>query len=398
MSLQINLPPASEIALANCHQLTLAIQEAIHNAGGWIPFEQFMNLVLYSPGLGYYNGGATKLGEAGDFVTAPEISSLFGRAIARQVMQIAKQMHSYQILEFGAGSGKLAFDILLALEQLDQLPDKYLILEVSAELRERQRIWLSEQIPHLFSRIEWLHELPAQFQGVIMANEVLDAMPVHLVVWQQSQILERGVIWDKDRFGWQDRSIRNVDLLHAAQQLLPIVTAENDRGSFTQHYVSEINLSARYFVKSLAQMLQRGMILLIDYGFGSREYYHPQRHQGTLMCHYRHHVHDDPFYLPGLQDITSHVDFSAITDIANSNGLDLMGYTTQAHFLMNCGITEVLIQSATPNSVNYLAQANQLQKLVSPAEMGELFKAIAFSKNIPESLIGFNCGDRSRLL
>lgn len=200
MSLQINLPPASEIALANCHQLTLAIQEAIHNAGGWIPFEQFMNLALYSPGLGYYNGGATKLGEAGDFVTAPEISSLFGRAIARQVMQIAKQMHSYQILEFGAGSGKLAFDILLALEQLDQLPDKYLILEVSAELRERQKIWLSEQIPHLFSRIEWLHELPAQFQGVILANEVLDAMPVHLVVWQQSQILERGVIWDKDRF------------------------------------------------------------------------------------------------------------------------------------------------------------------------------------------------------
>lgn len=398
MSLQINLPPASEIALANCHQLTLAIQEAIHTAGGWIPFEQFMNLALYSPGLGYYNGGATKLGEAGDFVTAPEISSLFGRAIARQVMQIAKQMHSYQILEFGAGSGKLAFDILLALEQLDQLPDKYLILEVSAELRERQRIWLSEQIPHLFSRIEWLHELPVQFQGVILANEVLDAMPVHLVVWQQSQILERGVIWDKDRFGWQDRSIQNVDLFHAAQQLLPIVTAETDWDSFTQHYFSEINLSARYFIKSLAQILQQGLILLIDYGFGSGEYYHPQRHQGTLMCHYRHHVHDDPFYLPGLQDITSHVDFSAITDIANSNGLDLMGYTTQAHFLMNCGITEVLIQSATPNSVNYLAQANQLQKLVSPAEMGELFKAIAFSKNISESLIGFNSGDRSRLL
>lgn len=398
MSLQTNLPPASDSALANSHKLTLLIQEAIHSAGGWIPFERFMNLALYAPGLGYYNGGATKLGEAGDFITAPEISSLFGRTIARQILQIAEQIDPFNILELGAGSGKLAFDILLALEQCDRLPDKYLILEVSAELRERQQQWLAEKIPHLFSRVEWLHQLPAQFKGVILANEVLDAMPVHLVVWQQNQILERGVIFEKEGFAWQDRAIQDTDLIQAAQQLSSLIAAEDDSNELPSHYVSEINLSARYFLKSLAQTLQQGMILLIDYGFGSGEYYHPQRNQGTLMCHYRHHAHDDPFYLPGLQDITSHVDFSAITDAANGNGLELMGYTTQAYFLMNCGITEVLMQSANPDSANYLSQANQLQKLVSPAEMGELFKVIAFGKNISESLIGFERGDRSRLL
>lgn len=398
MSLQTNLPPASESALANSHKLTSFIQETIHNAGGWIPFEQFMNLALYAPGLGYYNGGATKLGEAGDFVTAPEISSLFGRTIARQIIQIAEQIDPFNILEFGAGSGKLASDILLALEQHDQLPEKYFILEVSAELRERQKKWLTEEMHHLLSRIEWLHEFPAQFKGVILANEVLDAMPVHLVVWQQNQMLERGVIWEKSGFAWQDRPIQNVDLAHAAQQLSLMIVAEDDSGMPEAAYVSEINLSARYFLKSLAQILRQGMILIIDYGFGSSEYYHPQRNQGTLMSHYRHHAHDDPFYLPGLQDITSHVDFSAITDAANDAGLDLMGYTAQAHFLMNCGVTEVLIQSASPNSVDYLVQANQLQKLLSPAEMGELFKVIAFGKNISESLLGFERGDRSRLL
>ncbi|GKS68934.1 SAM-dependent methyltransferase, MidA family [Nitrosomonas sp. PY1] len=398
MLLQTTLPPADENALSHSHALTLLIREKIHNAGGWISFEQFMNLALYAPGLGYYNGGATKFGWAGDFTTAPEISSLFGRTLARQLMQIAEQLNPFNILEFGAGSGQLASDILLALEQFDHLPEKYLILEVSAELRERQRNWFLEKIPHLMSRIEFLQQLPMQFNGAILANEVLDAMPVHMIVWQQDQILERGVIWENEQLTWRDYLIQDTQLLDTARRLQPWIMGDHDSNKTFHSYVSEINLAARYFLKSLSQMLQQGVMLFIDYGFGRSEYYHAQRSQGTLMCHYRHHAHDDPLNLPGLQDITSHVDFSALIDAADSNGLDLIGYTTQAHFLMNCGITEVLLQSASPGSVNYLSQANQLQKLVSPAEMGELFKVIAFGKHISEPLIGFHRGDRSRLL
>ncbi len=398
MSLRTTLPPADEDALSHSHALTLFIQEKIHNAGGWISFEQFMNLVLYAPGLGYYNSGTAKFGRGGDFTTAPETSSLFGRTLARQLMQIAEQLNPFNILEFGAGSGQLALDILLALEQSGHLPEKYLILEVSAELRERQRNYFLEKIPHLIPHIEFLQQLPAQFSGVMLANEVLDAMPVHMVVWQQDQILERGVIWENEQFAWQDYAIQDAQLLDAARRLQPWIAGDHDLNKASQPYVSEINLAARYFLKSLSQALQQGVMLFIDYGFGRSEYYHTQRNQGTLMCHYRHHAHDDPLYLPGLQDITSHVDFSAFVDAADSNGLDLIGYTTQAHFLMNCGITEVLIQSTSPGSVNYLSQANQLQKLVSPAEMGELFKVIALGKGILEPLIGFHRGDRSRLL
>lgn len=398
MSLQTTLPPADENALSHSRALTLLIRKKIHNAGGWISFEQFMNLALYAPGLGYYNSGTTKLGRAGDFTTAPETSSLFGRTLARQLVQIAEQLNPFNILEFGAGSGQLALDILLTLEQSGHLPEKYLILEVSAELRERQRNWFLEKIPHLMPRIEFLQQLPVQFSGAILANEVLDAMPVHMVVWQQDQILERGVIWQNEKFTWQDHSIQDAQLLDVARRLQPWIAGDHDSNKAFQPYVSEISLAARYFLKSLSQALQQGVMLFIDYGFGRSEYYHAQRNQGTLMCHYRHHAHDDPFYLPGLQDITSHVDFSVFVDAANSNGLDLIGYTTQAHFLMNCGITEVLIQSASPGSVDYLSLANQLQKLVSPAEMGELFKVIALGKRISEPLIGFHRGDRSRLL
>lgn len=398
MSLQTTLPPADEDALLHSRALTLFIRQKIHDAGGWISFEQFMNLALYAPGLGYYNSGTTKFGGAGDFTTAPETSSLFGRTLARQLMQIAEQLNPFNILEFGGGSGQLALDILLALELSGHLPEKYLILEVSAELRERQRNWLSEKIPHLMPRIEFLQQLPVQFSGVMLANEVLDAMPVHTVVWHQDQILERGVIWENEQFTWQDRSIQDAQLLDVARQLQSWITSDHNSNKASQPYVSEISLATRYFLKSLSQVLQQGVMLFIDYGFGRSEYYHAQRNQGTLMCHYRHYAHDDPLYLPGLQDITCHVDFSVFIDVADSNGLDLIGYTTQAHFLMNCGITEVLIQSASPGSVNYLSQANQLQKLVSSAEMGELFKVIAMSKDISEPLIGFHRGDRSRLL
>ncbi len=395
MSVHATLPPASESALTHSHSVQTMIQDQIHTAGGWISFEQFMDLALYAPGMGYYTSGATKFGSAGDFVTAPEISPLFGRTLAQQVIQISQQINEADILEFGAGSGKLALDLLLELEKSDSLPKKYFILEISAELRQRQYMLFANKAPHLVDRLEWLEQLPTQFNGIILANEVLDAMPVHIVTWHNNALLERGVTWQNDQFAWQDRPIHNAELHDIASQLIPLINPNSD---LIYPYVSEINLAATYFMRSLASILRRGVILLIDYGFGRNEYYHPQRNQGTLMCHYRHYAHNDPFYLPGLQDITNHVDFSAITQAAEDTGLQLMGYTTQAYFLINCGITEILAQTSIEGMNNYLSQASQLQKLVSPAEMGELFKVIAFGKNFPESLIGFRSGDMSRLL
>ena len=395
MPLHATLPPPSDIALAHSRSVQTMIRDKIHAAGGWISFEQFMNLALYTPGMGYYSSGATKLGSAGDFVTASEISSLFGRTLAQQVIQIYRQTSQTDLLEFGAGSGKLALDLLFELEKSDALPGKYFILEVSAELRQRQQMLLADKAPHLVHLVEWLEQLPAQFNGIILANEVLDAMPVHMVAWHNNELFERGVIWQNGQFAWQDRPIQNIELHHAASQLTSLINPHNDV-AFT--YVSEINLAATHFMRSLANIMQQGIILLIDYGFGRDEYYHPQRSQGTLMCHYRHHAHDDPFFLPGLQDITSHVDFSAISAAAENTELVLLGYTTQAYFLINCGITEILAQTPVEDTNNYLPQANQLQKLVSPAEMGELFKVIVFGKNFSEPLIGFKNGDMSRLL
>ncbi|MCP5246595.1 MAG: SAM-dependent methyltransferase [Burkholderiales bacterium] len=398
-----SLPACSEIALAHSKKLQTLIRKEIESAGGWITFERFMDISLYQPGLGYYNGGATKLGGSGDFVTAPEISALYGRTLARQVRQISEQVAGQigdaDVLELGAGSGKLAYDVLLELEQLACLPKHYYILEVSAELRERQQKLLAGKIPHLMPRLVWLEQLPEQFCGTILANEVLDAMPVHLVEWRGNELFERGIVWKNDahdgQFAWENRPIENAVLRSVAEKLSVLMNPDQDE-DFS--YTSEINLNARYFMHTLAQILKQGVAILIDYGFGSGEYYHPQRSQGTLMCHYRHHAHDDPFFLPGLQDITSHVDFSALVEASEETDLVLMGYTTQAHFLLNCGITDILAQMPAEDVQNYLPMANQLQKLVSPAEMGELFKVIAFGKNIALPLAGFVGGDKSRML
>jgi len=411
MSTVSHLPTCSEIALAHSRKLQTIIQDEIQSAGGWIPFSRYMELALYHPGLGYYNGGSVKLGGEGDFVTAPEISTLFGRTLARQIQQILEevseqfrqsgQFECADILEFGAGSGKLARDVLRELEQTGSLPRRYYILEVSAQLRERQQQCLQEQVPHLISRVQWLDQLPEHFQGVIIANEVIDAMPVHLIEWQGNTAQELGVVWQEQKnghcvpFAFENRPILNETLKTHADSLLQYL---NPQGDSNFSYVSEINLAAGYFMHSLAQMLQQGVAILIDYGFGQSEYYHPQRSQGTLMCHYRHHAHNDPFYLPGLQDITSHVDFSFLYESMQDTGLSLMGYTTQAHFLMNCSVTDILSQTSIEDVEQYLPLANQLQRLVSPAEMGELFKVIAFGKEIDQPLIGFSGGDKSRML
>ncbi|MDH4284008.1 MAG: SAM-dependent methyltransferase [Gallionellaceae bacterium] len=380
------LPLPSPEAVQHSARLCELIRNEIVAQGGWIPFARFMELALYAPGLGYYTAGARKFGEAGDFVTAPEISPLFGRTLAWQAVEIMSQSEP-QIMELGAGSGKLAVDMLGELDQLNCLPERYNILEVSADLRERQQALLRERLPHVFNRVRWLDALPDSISGAIIANEVLDALPVHLVHWADGGIFERGVSCSGENFVWQDRPIESPELLRIAQGI-----------QVPDGYLSEISLAARGLASSLCDRLQQGVLLFIDYGFGAGEYYHPQRAQGTLMCHYRHLAHGDPFYLPGLQDITAHVDFSAITESALASSAHLLGYTTQAHFLINCGIADFLSEADPENLRDYLPLSAQLQKLTSPAEMGELFKVIALGKHISEMLRGFEGGDKSRLL
>ena len=377
--------PEPEARAPHSEQLTATIRDEIESAGGWISFARYMELALYAPGMGYYSAGSEKLGVAGDFVTAPEISPLFARTLARQAADIITST-SGSILELGAGSGRLAAELLLALEALDRLPEHYAILEVSADLQARQRERIAAVAPHLLARVAWLSELPARWRGLVLANEVLDALPVHLVVNDDGTWRERGVTW-AGALRWQDAEIAS-RALAAATAHLP-----EDAG-----YLTEINLAAVKLTASLAEILEAGTLLFVDYGFGRREYYHPQRSAGTLMCHYRHHAHDDPFFLPGLQDITAHVEFTAIAEAGLERGLVLQGYTTQARFLLNCGITELVQAVPVEDTANYLPLVAGVQKLLAPSEMGELFKVIALGRGMDGPLVGFTAGDLSRLL
>ena len=377
-----SLPIPSPDAAAHSQRVRQHILNDIATHGGWISFARYMELALYSPGLGYYAAGAAKFGPAGDFTTAPERSHLFGRALARQVAQVLAETGG-DVLEIGAGSGKLASDVLLELQRLGALPAHYAILELSATLQTRQRETLAAQAPQLLERVRWLDRLPETFTGVVLGNEVLDAMPVHLVVRKDGVWLERGVSANEVGLSWQDCPIADGALQQAAQSL-----------GVADDYLTEINLAANAFVASLAERITRGALLFIDYGFPHVEYYHPQRSQGTLMCHYRHHAHGEPFFWPGLQDITAHVDFDAIAEAGVNSGCALLGFTNQANFLINCGITDFLAEVSPEDPARYLPLANQVQFLLSPAEMGELFKVIALGKGINTPLIGFMRGHR----
>jgi SAM-dependent MidA family methyltransferase len=376
-------------ALAYSARLTHHIAAQIDAAGGWIGFDRFMELALYTPGMGYYSGGARKFGAAGDFVTAPELSPVFSQTIGAQVAHIFA-ISAPQIIEVGAGSGRLAADLLLELERRSVLPDSYSILDLSGELRARQRETIADRAPHLLNRVNWLDRLPDHFDGLVLANELLDAMPVHLVVWRDESIEERGVAVENNQFVWSDRPATG-RLLNRAQ----VLAGER---SLPAGYQSEICLAAPAWVAAWAGILGRGALLLIDYGFPQHEYYHSQRNTGTLMCHYRHHAHHEPFYLPGLQDITAHVDFTAVVEAGCEAGLDFLGYTTQSTFLLNCGLPEVLARTSAEDTVRYLPLASSAQKLISPGEMGELFKVMALGKGITETLVGFAKGDRSATL
>ncbi|MDP1925565.1 MAG: SAM-dependent methyltransferase [Thiobacillus sp.] len=380
------LPTPTPDALAHSQCVVAHLQKLIQHAGGWISFAQYMEAALYAPGLGYYAAGATKLGAAGDFVTAPEMTPLFGRTLAHAMAPVLIETHG-DVLELGAGSGKLAMDVLGELERLGALPKRYCILEVSADLRARQQERLAHALPHLADRVQWLDTLPDHFSGVMLGNEVLDALPVELLHWTDSEPLQRGVSLSGKAFDWQDRPIADPTLRARAESL-----------NLAPGYLSEINLAANALITSLAQCLDHGLILMIDYGFGESEYYHPQRHMGTLRAHYRHHALDDPFHLPGLCDLTAHVDFSAVARAGEAAGLSPAGYASQANFLLNAGLTELLMQISPTDAAAYLPQANAVQRLVSPAEMGDLFKVIGLVQGSVAPLAGFARGDRSHRL
>ncbi|MEO5861634.1 MAG: SAM-dependent methyltransferase [Burkholderiales bacterium] len=372
-----NLPEADLASLQHSARVAAFITEVIRTEDGWIPFSKYMDLAMFAPGLGYYSAGAAKIGAAGDFTTAPEMSCLFGATLAKQVAQVLHATGG-DVLEFGAGSGKLARDLLGALGHLGCEPRHYLILEPSPDLRERQLSLLHKEIPEFRSHITWIDGMPENFTGVIIANEVLDAMPIDLVAWKADGIYQRGVAVSGESFIWQDRMLGPGPLLDHARSI-----------DVVPGYVSEIHLAGTAFVRSLGYSLKRGVALLIDYGFLEHEYYHPDRNTGTLMCHYRHRGHTNPFFLPGAQDITAHVDFSTMIDAARGVGLDIEGFTTQAKFLIACGITDQLNKTDPANAAQYLPLANQTQRLLSPAEMGELFKVLAVGRGIDSLLLGF---------
>ncbi|PUA18321.1 class I SAM-dependent methyltransferase [Glaciimonas sp. PCH181] len=376
--MQLQLPEASIEAQHASGLLHNLIATEIRQHHGWISFAHYMDLALYAPNLGYYSGGAAKLGKDGDFTTAPEITPLFGATLAQLATELITAPDAplaAQILEFGAGTGQLAFDILTELQASGSSLDAYYIVELSAELRARQELKLRD-----FAHVQWLDRLPAAFSGVVIGNEVLDAMPVELVVRGESDWLQRGV-------GLADATHPDAapQFIYADRPADPVLIMQiPDADQLSVGYLTEVHPVAIGFMHSLATMLAAGsggVALLLDYGFPASEYYLGQRDQGTLMCHYRHHSHPDPFYWPGLQDVTAHVDFSAMAVAAINGGVDVLGYTCQAAFLLDAGIAELLLRTPPENALAYLPQANAVQKLLSPAEMGELFKVLAVGKN-----------------
>ena len=373
----MSLPAPDSDALAASHALQNLIAAEIAQSGGAIPFDRFMELALYSPELGYYSGGAAKLGAAGDFTTAPEISSLFGAAIARVAAAIISQS-APNILEFGAGTGKLARDVLTALAGAGVRVDSYAIMELSGELRARQQEALKD-----FPQVTWLDNFPTSFSGVVLANEVLDAMPVQLVSKGAEGWREMMVTIEDGAFAFTPRE---PDAALAARVQRQIADADQ----LPEGYLTEVHAIGCGFISSLAHMLAngKGAAILFDYGFPAHEYYLDQRSGGTLMCHYRHHAHPEPFYLPGLQDITAHVDFTAMALAAQDAGIDVLAYMNQASFLIGAGLGELLQQLDPSDPLRYLPQANAAHKLVSPAEMGELFKVLVVGCGVelPEAI------------
>ncbi len=352
------------------------ISQLIAQRGGWLPFDEFMQAALYAQGLGYYAGGLKKFGlmpqSGSDFVTAPELSPLFGQCLATQAAQVLQATDTHQVYEFGAGSGALALHICEHLAQHPCRLDQYFIVEISSELRARQQ----EALKQFGSQVVWLDAWPASIQGVVLGNEVLDAMPVKLLTRLAGRWHERGVALEDGQFAWHDE----------VTQLRPPVEIGGEHD-----YLTEIHPQSEAFLRTLAERMTLGASFFIDYGFPEAEYYHPQRHMGTVMCHYLHQADPNPLDKVGQKDITAHVNFTSAAMAAQDAGLDVMGYATQGRFLLNCG----LLQKA-----EHLAQIprGQVAKLINEHEMGELFKVLALGKGLDLELIGFAQGDRSHTL
>ncbi|MCC7326038.1 MAG: SAM-dependent methyltransferase [Burkholderiales bacterium] len=364
------LPEPDADALAHSARVVDRVGSEIEDAGGWISFAHYMQQVLYAPGLGYYVAGARKFGADGDFVTAPEMTPLFARALAAPVSAGLARTRQREVLELGAGSGALAAQMLNALAAVNEAPSRYRILEVSPELRQRQRSTIERQAPAQIARVEWIDAVPSAIDGVVVLNEVLDAVPPHVVVRRAGHWYERGVVCNGG-LRWEERPLADAALRALADERFPP----------GRDYTSEVNPAAEALVELLAQRMTAGVLLVIDYGFPQHEYYHEQRSDGTLMVHYRHRAHADPFLWPGLADLTAHVDFTAIALAGERGGLTLAGYGPLAAFLVGSGILDRLRECGDPSTTAYLREASAVQKLVSPAEMGELFKVLALARD-----------------
>lgn len=381
-STESDLPPLSDAERAHSERVAAQIRRRIELAGGAIDFPEFMNGALYAPGLGYYSSEGATFGASGDFVTAPELGAVFARCLARQCLEIFERVGAVEVLEAGAGSGALAAELLAEFERLGIAPVRYRILELSSALRARQKRTLAGRLPHLAASVEWLERWPTSMHGVVIANELLDAIPVERFRVKSGGIEQLQVAMDGARFIWRERPADAAISARVAPLELP------------DGYTSELGLQAEAWVASLGSLLGRGVALLIDYGFPRAEFYHPQRTTGTLMCHYRHRAHTDPLIRVGVQDITAHVDFSAMAGAARAFGLDVLGYTSQAMFLLGCGMEEILAASDASDAGTHLRMTNEINRLTSPAEMGELFKVLAVGRGIDAPLRGFALHDR----
>ncbi len=386
------LPKPNEKEAKRSQQLAALIRDRIKAQGDLITFAKFMETALYEPGLGYYVAENIIFGAEGDFLTAPEISDLFGICIARQCTQVLQQINNGNILEIGAGSGVLAATILNDLAKHDSLPDKYFILERSERLRDKQLETIKNNAGSFADRVQWLSQLPESFTGVIIGNEILDALPVKRFIINENNFHELCVATQNGEFTWTQGSP------------LPLASHRLGKNKFPQGYVSEINPAAEEFTKSIVNCLDTGIALFFDYGYPRTEYYLPDRQDGTLMCYYRHRTHNNPFTLPGLQDITSFIDFTAIAESAVSAGADVLGYTSQAGFLMSMGLDQLMAEKSNIDSEQvqdvkkHLEMSQAVQKLTLPHEMGELIKVIALGKNTEQPLTGFLLQDRRHRL
>lgn len=375
------LPLPSPAAQQSSANLQTLLAEEIKKHRNWIPFSRFMELVLYTPQYGYYTGGSHKIGNDGDFITSPTLTPLFARTLARQLQELLPQTAG-NIYEFGAGTGQLAADLLGSIS--DGI-NRYYIIEISPELAARQKDLIQTLAPQAAQKIVHLSALPETFDGIIIGNEVLDAMPVEIIRKDEGGSFEHvGVCLDNDRFTYSARPLHDLQLSALASLYFPKITSP---------YTSELHPQQYAFIRTLASRLEHGCMIFIDYGFDAAQYYHPQRNQGTLIGHYRHHVIHNPFDFIGLADLTAHVNFTDIAQAGTDAGLDLIGYLPQSHFLLNLGITELLAQTGKTDSATYIREATAVQKLINQHEMGELFKVIAFGKNIGIDWAGFRFGD-----